>query len=179
MAESTQHKLDRVRPPRVQITYDVETGGAIVKTELPLVVGVMADLSGRQTDLDNKPRLKELKERKFIEIDRDNFDDVLKKSDPRLSLSAKDDGVADSDGNKVFPVKDLAFEKLDDFKPYEVVSRVDALKALYDSRNRLADLAAKLDGNVTLEDLLRKAISDSLSDLESLPDIEALPQLEA
>ena len=173
-SDSIQHKLDRVRSPRVQITYDVETGGAIVKTELPLVVGVMADLSGLQADPEtNQPYLKPLKDRGFVEIDRDNFDAVLEKAAPKLKLSAKDHGVTPSAGDDVFPVN-LAFSKLDDFTPFSIVSQVAALKALYDSRNRLADLSAKLDGNLPLEDLLRKAIKDNLSDLEALPQIEAV-----
>jgi type VI secretion system protein ImpB len=173
-SDSIQHKLDRVRPPRVQITYDVETGGAIVKTELPLVVGVLADLSGNvPLDANNQPYLKPLKERNFVEIDRDNFDVVLAKSAPKLHLSAKDKGVADSAGNTVFPV-DLAFSELDTFTPFAIVSQVPALKALWDSRNRLADLSAKLDGNAPLEQMLRDAIKDNLTDLEALPQIEAV-----
>jgi type VI secretion system protein ImpB len=173
-SDSIQHKLDRVRSPRVQITYDVETGGAIVKTELPLVVGVMADLSGLQADPEtNKPYLKPLKDRSFVEIDRDNFDDVLAKAAPKVRLSAKDPGVTASGGDDVFPVN-LAFSKLDDFTPFAIVSQVAALKALFDSRNRLADLSAKLDGNLPLEDLLRGAIKDHMTDLEALPQIEAV-----
>jgi type VI secretion system protein ImpB len=174
-SDSIQHKLDRVRPPRVQITYDVETGGAIVKKELPLVVGVLADLSGN-VPLDptsNQPYLKPVKDRTFVEIDRDNFDVVLAKSDPKLHLSAKDKGVADSPGNDVFPV-DLQFSELDSFTPFELVSQVPGLKALWDSRNRLADLAAKLDGNAPLETMLRDAVQKNLTDLEGLPQIEAV-----
>src|SRR5947209_12482097 len=83
MPESTQHKLDRVRPPRVQITYDVEIGDAIVMKELPFVVGIMSDLSGKPAE-----PLPPLKERKYVEIDRDNFNDIMKSIGPRLALRA-------------------------------------------------------------------------------------------
>jgi type VI secretion system protein ImpB len=174
-SDSIQHKLDRVRSPRVQITYDVETGGAIAKKELPLVVGILADLSGNVTAdaTTGQPYLKELKARSFVEIDRDNFDVVLAKSAPKLHLSAKDKGVSDSPGNAVLPV-DLEFSDLEDFTPFEIVSMVPALKALYDSRNRLADLSAKLDGNAPLEAMLRAAVEKNLTDLEALPQIEAV-----
>jgi type VI secretion system protein ImpB len=174
-SDSIQHKLDRVRSPRVQITYDVETGTAIVKKELPLVVGVLADLSGN-VPLDattNQPYLKPLKQRSFVEIDRDNFDVVLSKSAPKLHLSGTAKGVADSPGNAVFPV-DIEFSELDSFTPFSIVSQVPALKALWDSRNRLADLSAKLDGNAPLETMLRDAVQKNLTDLEALPQIEAV-----
>src|SRR5437868_9194695 len=92
MAESQQHKLDRVRRPRVQITYDVETRGAMQKTELPFVVGIMADLSGQP-----KEALKPLKERKFTPIDRDNFNEVMEKAAPRLAMKV-DDRLTGGDG---------------------------------------------------------------------------------
>ncbi len=170
MPESIQHKLDRVRPPRVQITYDVETGGAIAKKELPFVVGILADLSGNVTkDDQGNPYLPALKERKFIEIDRDNFDDVLGKAAPRLHLSVPD--TSDAEGKKRMAV-DLLFRNLESFSPFEIVSNVPALKALFDSRNRLADLAAKLDGNEDLENKLRAAASNS-AELSKFPAIEA------
>ena len=169
-SNSIQHKLDRVRSPRVQITYDVETGGAIAKKELPLVVGVMADLSGNVTkDEDGNAYLPPLKERKFIEIDRDNFNDVLEKAAPRLHLSVPD--TSDATGKKNI-VADLLFKSLDSFTPFQLVANVPQLKALYDSRNRLADLAAKLDGNEALEIKLRGAAKNA-GELGKFPAIEA------
>ena len=141
MAESTQHKLDRVRPPRVQITYDVEIGGAIQKTELPMVMGVLADLSGET------PNPISLKERKFIDLDRDNFDEVLGEIAPSLKLS-----VPDRIGGKpgVTTPVELKFESLEDFTPGRLVTKVEGLKKLLESRRRLNDLLAKLDGNEEL-----------------------------
>src|SRR5580698_8131383 len=104
MAESTQHKLDRVRPPRVQITYDVEIGGAIQKKELPLVVGILADLAGAtQQPLS-------IKDRKFVEIDRDNFNEVMQSLAPSLSFSV--DNLMDKEASSL-PVA-LTFESIDD-----------------------------------------------------------------
>ncbi|HYG09128.1 MAG TPA: type VI secretion system contractile sheath small subunit [Pyrinomonadaceae bacterium] len=141
MPESTQHKLDRVRRPRVQITYDVETLGSIVKTELPFVVGIMADLSGNAVPTIREPAqpAKEnptsLKDRKFVEIDRDNFDTIMEKVAPTVKVGADE----------------LTFTKLDDFNPINVLRSVPALKAKFESRTRLSNLVAKLDGNVALQ----------------------------
>jgi type VI secretion system protein ImpB len=136
MPESTQHKLDRVRRPRVQITYDVETLGSIVKTQLPFVVGIMADLSGNTI---SKTPGKPLKDRKYVEIDRDNFDTIMEKVAPTLQI--KTSGLSGS----------LTFKKLDDFNPLNVLRRVPALSEKFDSRTRLSNLVAKLDGNVELQ----------------------------
>lgn len=149
MGESTQHKLDRVRPPRVQITYDVETLGAIQMKELPFVVGVMADLSGKP-DPDNP--LPKVKERKFVEINRDNFDEILNSCAPKLSLRV---GNKLSDEGGDLSLK-LAFGKLDDFRPKGIVDQVEPLKELFAARQRLNDLLAKLDGNDDLERLLQE-----------------------
>jgi type VI secretion system protein ImpB len=141
MPESTQHKLDRVRRPRVQITYDVETLGSIVKTELPFVVGIMADLSGNAVPTIREPAqpAKEnptsLKDRKFVEIDRDNFDTIMEKVAPTVKVEADE----------------LTFTKLDDFNPINVLRSVPALRAKFESRTRLSNLVAKLDGNVALQ----------------------------
>lgn len=137
MPESTQHKLDRVRRPRVQITYDVETLGSIVKTELPFVVGIMADLSGNAI---SKNQGKPLKDRKYVEIDRDNFDTIMEKVAPTLQI--KTAGLSGS----------LTFKKLDDFNPINVLRRVPALSEKFDSRTRLSNLVAKLDGNIELQE---------------------------
>ena len=159
MAESTQHKLDRIRPPRVQITYDVETGGTTEKKELPLVIGVLADLSGKPA----KP-LAKLKERGFVEVDRDNLNDVLASIGPRLSLLVE---------SKLLPGEysgaELVFRSMDDFAPANIVTRIPALKRLFDARSRLSDLLAKLDGNDDLDALLQKAVAnrDSLKQLRA------------
>ncbi|MGH9466904.1 MAG: type VI secretion system contractile sheath small subunit [Terriglobales bacterium] len=144
MPESTQHKLDRIRPPRVQITYDVETGGALQKKELPLVVGILADLAGQPET--PGPRLKDSK---FVEIDRDNFNQVLASIAPRLAL-AVDNKVAGEGKTNV----ELKFQSLDDFEPLAVVKQVEALRKLLDARQRLSDLLTKLDGNDNLDALL-------------------------
>src|SRR5271156_6555359 len=121
MAESLQHKLDRVRRPRVQITYDVETNGAMQKVELPFVVGVMADLSGKP-----KEALKPLKDRKVVTIDRDNFNDVLAKATPRVAIKV-DNKL--TEGNTKLAVE-LNFKRLEDFEPGKVVEQIPALRDL-------------------------------------------------
>lgn len=140
--ESTQHWLDRNRPPRVQITYDVETGGASEKKELPLVVGILADLSGT-------PQATKLKDRKFVEIDSGNLDSVMKQIAPALVLK-------NAEGNTVATVP--ALTAIDDFSPANLVKNVDGLKELYQLRTDLSDLLAKLDGNDPLEERLQKLL---------------------
>src|SRR5579864_25025 len=152
MPESTQHKLDRIRPPRVQITYDVEIGGAIQKKELPLVVGIMADLSGKPEEA-----LPKLKDRKFVEIDRDNFNDILKSIAPRMT--AQVDNKLSKDGGKTNI--ELKFRHIDDFSPLNIVLQVEALKKLFESRQKLNDLLAKLDGNDTLDQMLQTATANT------------------
>ncbi|HEV7372446.1 type VI secretion system contractile sheath small subunit [Arenibaculum sp.] len=155
MAESTQHKLSRVRPPRVQITYDVEIGDAIEKKELPFIVGIMADLSGKPTE-----PLPPVKDRKFVEIDRDNFNDVLSSASPRLVLRVPN--RLKPDGNDMLNAE-LKFKHMDDFGPVEVMQQVPALKALLDTRQRLRDLLTKLDGNDDLDALLRSVVENTES----------------
>lgn len=152
MPESTQHKLDRVRPPRVQITYDVEIGDAIVMKELPFIVGIMADLSGQPEEA-----LPPLKERKYVEIDRDNFNDIMKAIGPRLALRV--DNRLAGDGEKLSAV--LNFSDLDDFSPINVLKQVKPLADLYEARTRLADLLTKLDGNDALDALLRDVVKNT------------------
>ena len=137
--DSTQKWLGRNRPPRVQITYDLETGGAIQKKELPLVVGILADLAGDTKDAEP---LAALKKRKFVEIDRDNFNDVLKSIGPTLTIKGKE----------------LKFNKIDDFRPESIVTQVEDLKQLLDTRQALNDLLAKLDGNDSLNAQLRRVV---------------------
>jgi len=153
MSESQQHKLDRVRRPRVQITYDVETGGAMRKVELPLVVGVMADLSGARKD-----PLPVMKERKFVNVDRDNFNDVLNKAAPRLAM--KVDNKLTGDGQTKLAVE-LNFKTMDDFEPAKVAEQVPALKELLDVRHRLTQLMSKMEGNDKLEALLADVMQNT------------------
>jgi type VI secretion system protein ImpB len=161
--ESTQHKLDRVRPPRVQITYDVETGGAIEMKELPFVVGILADLSGKP----EKP-LPKLKNRKLVEIDRDNFDKVLKSSAPRLAFRV-DNKLGENDTKLNVELK---FESFEDFEPQNVVKKIAPLAKLLEARQRLTDLLAKLDGNDDLDALLLEiaAKTDELQEIKKLTD---------
>ena len=152
MAESTQHKLDRVRRPRVQITYDVETNGAMQKVELPFVVGVLADLSGKP-----KEALKPLKERKVVTVDRDNFNDVLAKATPRVAMK-----VANKlgDPNSQLAVE-LNFKNIDDFEPSRVAEQVGPLKELLEMRNKLTALMSKMEGNDKLEQLLGEVLGNT------------------
>jgi type VI secretion system protein ImpB len=152
MAESLQHKLDRVRRPRVQITYDVETGGAMQKVELPFIVGVLADLSGQP-----KEPLKPLKERKVVAIDRDNFDNVLAKAAPRLAMRVPD-RLGDS-GDKI--AVELNFKSLDDFEPARVVEQVEPMRKLLEMRQQLTQLLSKMEGNDKLEKLLAQVLSNT------------------
>ncbi|HEY3572186.1 MAG TPA: type VI secretion system contractile sheath small subunit [Thermoanaerobaculia bacterium] len=151
MPESTQKKLSRVRPPRVQITYDVEIGDAIQMKELPFVVGIMADLSGKPAEA-----LPKLKERKFVEIDRDNFNDVLASCAPRLALRVDNKLAKDDTKLNV----ELSFRNIDDFSPVEVVKQVEPLRKLFEARQRLMDLLSKLDGNDKLDALLQEIVDN-------------------
>ena len=148
--ESIFDKKARVRPPRVHITYEVEKNGAMVLKELPFVVGVLADLSGQP-----KEPLAKLKERKFVEIDRDNFDEVLQKQRPRVAL--KVDNTLKDDGSKLSV--ELQFSKLEDFEPEQVVRSVQPLAELLEIRSKLKDLLSRTEGNDRLEELLDAIIS--------------------
>jgi len=153
MSESLQHKLDRVRRPRVQVTYDVETNGAMQKTELPFVVGVLADLSGQP-----KEALRPLKERKFVNVDRDNFNDVLQRSAPRLAMKVDNKLTGEQDSKLAV---ELNFKSMDDFEPARVAAQVPALKELLDMRQRLVELMSKMEGNDKLESLLTDVMSNT------------------
>jgi len=153
MSESLQHKLDRVRRPRVQVTYDVETGGAEETKELPFVVGVVADLSGQP----DGPKQK-LKDKKFVPIDRDNFNSVLSKSEPRVAMKVDDTLSGDEDSKLSV---ELRFNSMDDFEPAQVVKQVPALKELLDMRNRLDQLLSKMEGNDELADLLSEVVDNA------------------
>jgi type VI secretion system protein ImpB len=151
-SESTQHKLDRVRRPRVQITYDVETGGAMQKVELPFVVGVLADLSAQP-----KEALRPLKERKFVPIDRDNINDVMKRATPRLAMKVQNK-LTDEDTKLAV---ELNFKHFDDFEPARIAAQVPALKKLLEMRLELTQLLSKMEGNDKLEKLLTDVLSNT------------------
>ena len=148
---SLQHKLDRVRRPRVQITYDVETNGAMQKTELPFVVGVLADLSAQST----QPQ-KSLKDRKVVTIDRDNFNDVLTKAAPRLALRVDNKLTGEGKLNA-----ELNFKSMDDFEPDQIAEQVGPLRDLLRMRRELTQLLSKMEGNDKLEQLLADVLSNT------------------
>ncbi len=151
-SESQQQKLSRVRKPRVHITYEVETEGAQVIKELPFVVGVMGDFSGDPTE-----KLKPLKDRKFIQIDRDNFNDVLKRMTPGLNMRV--DNTLAGDGSEMSV--NLKFEKMEDFEPSNMVSQVEPLRKLMETRDKLRDLATKIDRSDDLETLLEDVLKET------------------
>ena len=153
--ESIQKRLQKVRPPRVQMTYDVEIGDSIEKKELPFVVGVVGDFGG-QSEVEQK----KLRDRKFVNVDNDNFDEVLKAVEPRAVYRVPNN-LNDKGGE--FAV-DLKFKSMEDFRPEAVVQQVEPLRKLLEARTKLADLRNKLAGNEKLEDIL----SDVLSNTEKL-----------
>ena len=165
MAESLQHKLDRVRSPRVQITYDVEIGGAIQMKEIPFVVGVLGDFSGKPAEPLPKP-----KDRKFVEIDRDNFNNVLGGMNPRMAFRV--DNKLTEDNTKM--AVELNFKSLDDFHPENVARQIDPLRKMMDARRKLSELLSKLDGNDKLDELLQTVITstDSLQKLKEASGIK-------
>ncbi len=148
-SESLQHKLERVRAPRVRITYDVEVGDGVEVKEIPFVVGVLADLSGAPSS-----PLPRLKERRFVEIDRDNFNHVMEGMKPRLAFRVAN--TLCGDGSE-FGVQ-LRFGALEDFRPERVAQQVEPLRKLVEARRRLSDLLNRLDGNDRLEELLRELL---------------------
>jgi type VI secretion system protein ImpB len=152
--QSAQHKLDRVRPPRVQITYDVEVGGAIEIKELPFVVGVLGDFTGNP-----EQPLPKLKDRKFVEVNPDNFDTVLEGMKPHLSFAVENKLSDDSDAPQL--KVDLKFKKLEDFEPANVAKQVKPLRELLELRTRLSDLRGTLQGNDKLEELLLDAVGNT------------------
>jgi type VI secretion system protein ImpB len=160
MAESIHEKLKRVRKPRVHITYEVETEGAEILRELPFVVGIMGDFSGDPTQ-----PLRPLSERKFIQIDRDNFNEVMARMTPGLNLRV-DNKLAD-DGSEM--AVSLKFNSIEDFEPARVAEQVPALKALLETRNKLRDLMSKVDRSEQLENLLEQILTNE-SELKSLSD---------
>ncbi|MCL6269339.1 type VI secretion system contractile sheath small subunit [Sansalvadorimonas sp. 2012CJ34-2] len=152
MSDSIHDKLKRVRKPRVHITYDVETNGAEVQKELPFVAGVMGDYSG-----DNTAGKKALKERKFVQIDRDNFNQVMGKVNPKLNLKV-DNTLADDDSQMSV---ELDFNSMDDFEPENIVDQVEPLKQLLEARNKLRDLLSKADRSDELEEVLENILKNT------------------
>jgi type VI secretion system protein ImpB len=151
---STQHKLDRVRPPRVQITYDVETGDAIQVKELPFVVGVLGDFTGQP-----EQPLPKLKERRFVEVTPDNFDVVLDSMKPHLSFAVENKLSEDANAGQI--KVDLKFKSLEDFEPEQVARQVKPLRELLDLRTRLNDLKGTLQTNEKLDEALLEAVSQT------------------
>jgi type VI secretion system protein ImpB len=151
MAESIHEKLKRVRPPRVHITYDVETEGAVVQKELPFVVGVVGDFSGNPTS-----PLQPLKNRKFVQIDRDNINEVMQRMTPGLNFRVEN--TLKGDGTEMSV--QLKFNSMEDFEPANVVNQVEPLRKLLETRNKLRDLATKVDRSDKLENLLEQILSN-------------------
>lgn len=162
LIESTQHKLDRIRPPRVQITYDVEIGDAIEQVELPFVFGIIADLAGAKEDKTQEDKTP-VKARQFVPIDRDNFNQIMAAIGPTLDNLQVDATIPGRDGappaaDTKLPAFSLRFTQMADFDPANVVQQVPPLRDLLIERQRLRDLQAKLDGNDALRDALLKYI---------------------
>ena len=154
MADSTQKKLERIRPARVSISYEVETGGAIEKKELPFLMGVLGDFTGQPTE-----PLARLKDRKFVEVTPENFDDVLASMKPHLSFTVENKLAENADAPKLGI--DLNFRSMDDFSPDAVARQVKPLKALLDLRTQLADLRGSLQTNETLDEVLQSTLGDA------------------
>lgn len=152
MAESVQQKLKRVRAPRVHITYDVETEGAQVRKELPFVVGVLGDFSGKPYE-----PLKPLRDRKFIQIDRDNFNEVMERMTPGAEFKVENTLAGD---DSLLPVS-LKFKSIDDFEPGAIVDQVEPLRKLLAVRNKLRDLMSKVDRSEELESLLEEVLQNT------------------
>lgn len=150
--ESVQKKLQKVRPPRVQMTYDVEIGDAIEQKELPFVVGVLGDFSGQPEE-----PLPRVKDRKFVDVDADNFDDVMSGMKPRAVYRVPNK-LSEEGGE--FGVE-LKFNSIDDFRPESVAEQVEPLRKLVEARGKLADLRNKMTGNEKLEDLLTDVMNNT------------------
>ena len=153
MADSTQKKLERVRPARITISYEVETGGAIEMKEIPFLMGVLADLSGQPAE-----PLERLKDRKFVEVNPDNFDDVLASMKPRLEFAVENKLSEDPEAGKLGV--ELNFRSMDDFSPDAVARQVKPLRELLDLRTELANLRANLQTNEKLDEVLQETLGD-------------------
>jgi len=152
MAESVNDKLERVRKPRVHLKYEVETEGATVEKELPFVVGVLGDFSGQPTEA-----LKPLKDRKFTQIDRDNFNEVMARMTPGLNMKVQN--TLANDGSEMAVA--LKFSSMDDFDPANVAQQIDPLKKMLETRDKLRDLLTKIDRSEDLENLLDQVLQNS------------------
>ncbi|WP_075188041.1 type VI secretion system contractile sheath small subunit [Teredinibacter haidensis] len=152
MSESIHDKLKRVRKPRVHITYDLETSGSVVEKEIPFVMGVMGDYSG-----DNAESKKSLKDRKFSQIDRDNFNDIMSKVNPQANLKVENTLEGDNSEMSV----NLDFKSMEDFEPQKVVNQVEPLRKLMETRNKLRDLLTKADRSEDLETILEDVLSNT------------------
>ena len=160
MSGSIHDKLKNVRPSRVEISYKVESNGAQVTKELPFVVGVLGDYSG-----DNSEAKSPLRDRKVVGIDRDNFDDVMQKINPKVNL--KVDNTLEGDGSQMGV--ELEFNSIEDFEPHKIVDQVEPLRKLLETRNKLRDLLTKADRSDELESLLEEVLSntDALANLSN------------
>jgi type VI secretion system protein ImpB len=154
MSESVNKKLERVRPPRVHISYDVETGGAIERKELPFVMGILGDFTGHPAE-----PLARLKDRKFVEVNPDNFDDVLASMKPHLALTVENKLSEDADAGTL--AIDLTFTSLDDFSPDAVAKQIKPLRELLELRTQLADLRGTLQTNEKLDEVLQATLGDT------------------
>ena len=154
MADSTQKKLERVRPPRIQISYEVETGGAMEMKELPFLMGVLGDFTGQPTE-----PLARLKDRKFVEVTPDNFDDVLASMKPHLAFTVENKLSEESDAPKL--AVDLNFRSMDDFSPDAVARQVKPLRELLELRTQLSDLRGSLQTNEKLDEVLQSTLGDA------------------
>lgn len=152
MSDSIHDKLKRVRKPRVHITYDVETNGNVTEKEIPFVMGVMGDYSG-----DNTKNKKPLKDRKFSQIDRDNFNEVMANVSPELALKVAN--TLEEDGTELG--MELNFKNMEDFEPHKLVEQIEPLKKLLDTRNKLRDLLTKADRSDELESILEDVLSNT------------------
>ena len=152
MGKSVHGKLSRVRKPRVHISYEVETGGAMVQKELPFVMGVMGDFSGDPTE-----DLKPLKDRKYVQIDRDNFNDVMKRMTPGLNF--KVENTLAGDGSEM--AVELAFKSMEDVEPAKEARQVEPLRQLLETRDKLRDLLTKIDRSEDLEEILERVLQNT------------------
>jgi len=151
MSESTQHKIDRIRKPRVHITYDVHIGGSVQKKEIPYVIGILADLSGTP-----KNPLPIISKRQFINIDRDNINDVLKASNSRLEFSVPNKIATSTDTLHV----ELNFKNMKDFEPLSIINQIPEIKKIHDAKIKLLDLLAKMENNAILRDITKLLAED-------------------
>ncbi len=163
LSQSIHSKLSRVRKPRVHITYDVETEGAVIQKELPFVVGVIGDFTGKPAE-----PLPSIKERKFVQVDRDNFDEVMARMRPALTF--KVENTLKGDGSEMSV--ELQFRSMDDFEPGAIAQQIPAIKALLDVRNRLRDLMTKADRSEELENLLERVLQNEGALKELAADLE-------